>query len=66
LPEGHAPVVMPLEVGHSLWCAPDRALTLFARGELPMLFPTFASLRTLADFDDLRSVLKEYQSRQLK
>src|SRR5882724_10871526 len=48
------------EVTHSLWLTPDRALELFAKDKLPMIFPTFASLRTLADFESLESVLKEY------
>jgi len=49
------------EVTHSLWLAPDRGLQLFNRGKLPMAFPTFASLRTLADFGSVQSVLKEFQ-----
>lgn len=47
-------------VADSLWIAPDRALKLFDRGELPMIFPTFASLRTLADYETLESVLKDF------
>jgi hypothetical protein len=35
-------------------------MQLFTRGELPMIFPTFASLRTLADFDTLESVLRQF------
>jgi len=34
---------------------------LFAKDELPMIFPTFASLRTLADFDSQESVFKEFR-----
>lgn len=49
------------EVADSLWLAPDRALQLFNRGEIPMTFPTFASLRTLTDFGSVQSVLKEFQ-----
>jgi|RhiMetdeSRZDD1v2_1073273.scaffolds.fasta_scaffold103748_4 8-oxo-dGTP pyrophosphatase MutT (NUDIX family) len=48
------------EVVHSLWLTPDRALKLFDRGELPMIFPTFASLRALADYETLESVLKDF------
>ena len=44
------------------WLPPERALQLFNRSELPMAFPTFASLRTLADFDDASSLLKEFQT----
>jgi hypothetical protein len=32
----------------------------YARGELPMIFPTFTSLRTLADFENLDAVMKEF------
>src|SRR5207253_9963089 len=54
------------EVAHSLWLTPDRALQLFAKDELPMIFPTFASLRTLADFDSQESVFKEFRHRDRK
>jgi hypothetical protein len=36
-------------------------MQLFGRGELPLIFPTFATLRTLADFETLESVLREYR-----
>ncbi len=60
LPEGQMPMATSYEVAHSLWVTPDRALQLFSRNELPMIFPTFAALRTLADFDTLDSVLREF------
>lgn len=60
LPEGQAPLPTSYEVAHSVWLTPDRAMQLFNRNQLPMIFPTFASLRTLADFDTLDSVLREY------
>ncbi|HXV81558.1 MAG TPA: hypothetical protein VEG60_16895 [Candidatus Binatia bacterium] len=50
------------EATHSVWLTPDRALELFAKDKLPMIFPTFASLRTLADFESLESLWKEYGS----
>jgi 8-oxo-dGTP pyrophosphatase MutT (NUDIX family) len=59
--EPWARVERSTEIAHSLWLAPDRALQLFSRGELPMAFATFASLRTLADFGSVKSVLKEFQ-----
>jgi 8-oxo-dGTP pyrophosphatase MutT (NUDIX family) len=62
LPEGQAPMPTSYEVAHSVWLTPDRAMQLFNRNELPMIFPTFASLRTLADFDTLESLLREYSS----
>jgi 8-oxo-dGTP pyrophosphatase MutT (NUDIX family) len=61
LPVGQNPLPSSPEVSHSLWLAPDRALQLVAKDELPMIFPTFASLRTLADFETLASVLKEFR-----
>jgi 8-oxo-dGTP pyrophosphatase MutT (NUDIX family) len=60
LPAGQTPLPASPEVAHSLWVTPDRALELFAKNELPLIFPTFASLRTLADFDSLEAVLREY------
>jgi 8-oxo-dGTP pyrophosphatase MutT (NUDIX family) len=60
LPEGQTPLPTSYEVAHSVWLTPDRAMQLFNRNELPMIFPTFASLRTLADFDTLESLLREY------
>ncbi len=60
LPEGQTPLATSYEVTHSVWLTPDRAMQLFSRGELPMIFPTFAALRTLADFDTLESVLREF------
>lgn len=60
LPEGQTPLPTSYEVAHSVWLTPDRAMQLFNRNELPMIFPTFASLRTLADFDTLASLLREF------
>ena len=62
LPKDQAPLPTSPEVVHSLWLTPDRALELFAGDELPMIFPTFASIRRLADFESLDSVWKEYGS----
>jgi 8-oxo-dGTP pyrophosphatase MutT (NUDIX family) len=61
LPEGQLPLSTSAEVTQSLWLTPDRALQLFANDELPIIFPTFASLRTLADFDSLESLFREYR-----
>ena len=60
LPIGQTPLATSYEVTHSVWLTPDRAMQLFTRGELPMIFPTFAALRTLADFNNLESVLCEF------
>jgi 8-oxo-dGTP pyrophosphatase MutT (NUDIX family) len=66
LPAGQAPLSTSPEVAHSLWLTPDRALELFGKDQLPMIFPTFASLRTLADFESLESVSREYGLNTLK
>ena len=60
LPPEQNPLATSYEVAHSLWLTPDRAIQLHERGELPMIFPTFASLRTLADFETLESVSREF------
>lgn len=60
LPDGQTPLATSYEVTHSVWLTPDRAMQLFTRGELPMIFPTFAALRTLADFNTLESVRREF------
>jgi 8-oxo-dGTP pyrophosphatase MutT (NUDIX family) len=63
LPEGQTPLPASPEVVHSVWVTPDRALEMIGKNALPMIFPTFASLRTLADFDSLESLFKEYRGR---
>jgi 8-oxo-dGTP pyrophosphatase MutT (NUDIX family) len=62
LPKDKTPFSTSPEVVYSQWLTPDRALELFTEEKLPMIFPTFASLRTLANFESLDSVLKEYGS----
>jgi 8-oxo-dGTP pyrophosphatase MutT (NUDIX family) len=60
LPQGQTPLQSSEEVADSLWIAPERALKLYAEGKLPMIFPTYSSLRTLADFETAEVVIKEY------
>jgi 8-oxo-dGTP pyrophosphatase MutT (NUDIX family) len=60
LPAGQSPLPTSEEVTHSLWITPENALALCQRGELPVIFPTYASLRTLAEFDSLQILLAEY------
>jgi len=64
LPKDQTPLSSSYEVAHSLWLTPDRALRLFNREQLPMIFPTFASLRTLADYESLGSVFREFRPSQ--
>jgi 8-oxo-dGTP pyrophosphatase MutT (NUDIX family) len=63
LPADQSPLPATTEVTHSLWVTPDAALQMSGRNELPMIFPTFASLRTLADFDSLESLWREYRAK---
>ena len=60
LPDGQTPLERSEEVADSLWIAPERALQLYAERKLPMIFPTYASLRTLADFETVEAVIDEY------
>jgi 8-oxo-dGTP pyrophosphatase MutT (NUDIX family) len=61
LPNSQSPLSTSSEVAHGLWVSPDRALQLFSKDQLPMIFPTFASLRSLADFESLESVFREFR-----
>jgi len=63
LPANQRPLSTSEEVTHSLWLTPDRAVKLCQEGALPVIMPTFSSLRTLADFDSLESLFAEYRSR---
>lgn len=66
LPPGQTPLERSEEVADSLWITPERAMQLYARGELPMIFPTYASLRTLADFDSVESLFSQYGKARAK
>ena len=66
MPADHPPLAVSPEVAHSIWLTPDRALQLFGKGTLPMIFPTFASLRTLADFNSLESVFAEFEPARIQ
>ena len=61
LPEEQTPNATSPEVAHTVWLSPDRALEMFDKGSLPMIFPTFAALRTLADFESVNSVFSEFK-----
>ncbi|HEY2989629.1 MAG TPA: NUDIX hydrolase [Candidatus Binatia bacterium] len=61
LPPGQSPLEKSEEVAHGLWITPERAMQLYARGSLPMILPTYASLRTLADFDSVESLMTDYR-----
>ena len=61
LPANQLPLATSEEVAHSLWLTPERAVKLCREGALPVIMPTFSSLRTLADFDSLDSLFEEYR-----
>jgi len=63
LPEGQIPIATSREVAESLWLSPEHALTSYRKGQLPLIFPTYASLRALADFDSFESLCTEYRLR---
>ena len=60
LPEDQITLSTSPEVAHSLWIAPEQSLRLYERGELPMIFPPFASLRALANFESIEELFAEY------
>jgi len=63
LPLDQDPLAASEEVAHGFWVAPEQALDLCQRGKLPVIFPTFAVLRNLADYDSLESLWTEYGPR---
>jgi 8-oxo-dGTP pyrophosphatase MutT (NUDIX family) len=60
LPRNQSPLENSSEVAEIVWLTADEALRRQAAGELPMIFPTFASLRTLANFETIESVMREF------
>ena len=54
------PLPKSQEVAESLWVTPDRALERCQQDNLPVIFPTFASLRTLANFDSWARLRTEF------
>ena len=66
LPPDQSPLATSEEVTHSLWVTPERALKLCEQGTLPMIFPTFSALRTLADFDSPDSLFAEYRGNKTR
>jgi len=61
LPADQSPLSASQEVAHSSWVGPERALELCEQGKLPVIFPTYASLRTLANFDSLEDLFAAYR-----
>jgi len=61
LPADQSPLSASHEVAQSSWLAPERALELCQQGKLPVIFPTYASLRTLANFDSSEDLFAAYR-----
>lgn len=64
LPPDQRPLSVSQEVAETLWIAPERALKLSEEGKLAVIFPTYASLRTLANFDSLEDLFAAYRPGQ--
>jgi hypothetical protein len=60
VPSDQTPLERSEEVTDSLWIEPERALKLAGEKKLSVIFPTYSSLRALADFETVDTVLKEY------
>lgn len=63
LPPEQSPLFSSEEVVESLWITPEQALDQSQKGGLPLMPPTIAVLRTLADFNSWHSLWAQYQLR---
>jgi hypothetical protein len=61
LPQGQNPLHSSEEVAESLWVAPKAALERGHAGSFPMMPPTIAVLRTLAEHDSWNSLSQAFQ-----
>jgi len=61
LPPGQNPLHSSEEVSESLWVAPKAAIERGQAGNFPMMPPTIAVLRTLADHDSWHSLRDTFQ-----
>ena len=60
LPTNQIPIMGSQKHSTGLWITPERGMDLFQQGSLPMAFPTFASVLSLADYDSWDSLASEY------
>ncbi len=63
LPPGRVAAADPREMSDAAWLSPGAALDRFARGRLPMVFPTVRTLETLAAFDSIGTALEALRGR---
>jgi len=61
LPEGQEPLHSSEEVSESLWVAPQAAIDRLQTGNFPMMPPTVAVLRTLAEHGSWHSLRAAFQ-----
>lgn len=65
LPEGVAVEVDPREMAAAVWLTPARALELFEAGELPLVFPTVATLESLIGYGTAAEALAGFRGRPI-
>lgn len=53
----------PREMTEAVWLAPSVALERFARGDLPMVFPTVRTLESLQDYRSTEDVIEDFRDR---
>jgi 8-oxo-dGTP pyrophosphatase MutT (NUDIX family) len=63
MPESGIAAADPREMSDAAWISPADALDRFARGGLPMVFPTVRTLETLAAFDSVDAALDALRGR---
>jgi 8-oxo-dGTP pyrophosphatase MutT (NUDIX family) len=63
MPDGRMAAADPREMSDAAWISPACALDRFARGRLPMVFPTVRTLETLAAFDSVDTALDAFRGR---
>ena len=66
LPEGVEVRVDPREMSAAVWLTPARALELFRSGELPLVFPTAATLESLIGFGTVGEALAAFRGRAIR
>jgi len=63
LPEGRLAIADAREMSAGVWVSPADALDRFARGRLPMVFPTVRTIETLAAFGSVDAALEALRGR---
>lgn len=66
VPEGVEVRVDPREMSAAVWLTPARALELFRSGELPLVFPTVATLESLDGYGTAEEALAAFRGRSIK